>query len=194
VQELRRRALLPKALIVQRYYITDRRSCSDVLNCIARAAASGVEFIQIREKDLPARDLLELTRRAIELARPWPARILVNGRVDVALAAGADGVHLPENAIPPAVWRAIVPAGFLIATSCHSAESEQWRGSDFAVFGPVFNTPGKGPAVGLQALRKAVYASPVPIFALGGIDETNAQSCLEAGARGIAGIRMFQSG
>jgi thiamine-phosphate pyrophosphorylase len=178
---------------VQRYYITDRRGCPDVLDCIELAAASGVDYIQIREKDLDARDLLALTRRALELARPWPARILVNGRADVALAADAHGVHLPGDAIAPPIWRRIVPAGFVLAVSCHSVEDLRGAaGADFGVFGPVFPSPGKGPALGLLALRDAVQASPIPLFALGGVDAQNAQTCIDSGACGIAGIRMFQ--
>jgi thiamine-phosphate pyrophosphorylase len=178
---------------VRRYYVTDRHTCVDVLQCIERAAASGVEYIQLREKDLSARKLLDLTRRAVDIVRPWPARILVNGRVDVALAAGADGVHLPSEAIQPEVWRGIVPPAFLIAVSCHSiADLQQAQEADFAVFGPVFASPGKGGGVGLLALRDAVASSPIPVFALGGVDESNAQSCIDAGASGVAAIRMFQ--
>jgi thiamine-phosphate pyrophosphorylase len=117
----------------------------------------------------------------------------VNGRVDVALAAGAHGVHLPSGAIAPEAWRRIVPAGFLFAVSCHSvAELQRSQAADFAVFGPVFASPGKGSGVGLYALREAVSASPIPVFALGGIDQSNAQTCIDAGASGVAAIRMFQ--
>ena len=178
---------------MRRYYITDRHTCSDVLQCVERAAASGVEYIQIREKDLSARELLVLTRRAVEIARTWPVRILVNGRVDVAMAAGAHGVHLPAGAIAAQSWRGVVPPAFLIGISCHSiGELQQSRAADFAVFGPVFASPGKGGAIGLSALRTAAAASPIPVFALGGIDESNAQSCIDAGASGVAAIRMFQ--
>jgi thiamine-phosphate pyrophosphorylase len=178
---------------VRRYYITDRHGCPDVLRCVERAAADGVELIQIREKDLSARDLLDLTRRALELVRDTPTRILVNSRVDVALAAGANGVHLPSNSIRPHIIRKIVPAGFIMGVSCHSLQELQDAGeADFAVFGPVFPSPGKQPAVGLDALREAAAASPIPVFALGGVSKSNAQSCLDAGAAGIAAIRMFQ--
>ena len=116
--------------------------------CIERAAASGVDYIQIREKDLSARELLSLTRRAIEAVRGWPARILVNGRVDVALAAEAHGVHLPAGSIAADIWRAIMPAELLFAVSCHSVEELRLAGAaNFAVFGPIFPSPGKGPAL-----------------------------------------------
>ena len=178
---------------MQRYYITDRQSCSDVLGCIQRALAAGVDLIQIREKDLPVRELLPLVRKAVHLAAGSPTRVLVNARVDVALAARADGVHLPARGIDPAEWRRIVPHGFLIGVSCHSLEElQRAAAADFAVYGPVFTTPGKSPAIGLDALAEAARASPIPIFALGGVTRDNAESCIHAGAAGIAAIRMFQ--
>ena len=178
---------------MKRYYITDRRTCSDVLQCIERAAACGVEYIQIREKDLSARDLLALTRQAVGLAHRWGGRVLVNERVDVAVAGGADGVHLPASSIAPSVWRSSLPRAFLIGLSCHRLEDlKQVQGSDFVVYGPVFTTPGKGSPVGLQSLRTFTNASPIPVFALGGIDEQNAQLCIDNGAHGIAAIRLFQ--
>jgi thiamine-phosphate pyrophosphorylase len=178
---------------MRRIYITDRRGTPDLLGCIARAANDGVEFIQIREKDLSARDLLSLTRCALATVGQSPVKILVNGRVDIALAAGAHGVHLPGDSPPPSLWRKIVPAEFVIGVSCHSlAEIEESEGADFAVYGPVFESPGKGPAVGLESLRNIARIAKLPVFALGGITKENAQSCIDAGADGIAAIRVFQ--
>src|SRR5437016_5664654 len=146
-----------------RYYITDRRAAGGaqaLLAFVERALAGGVDMVQIREKDLCARDLLDLTRRALALPNPYAARILVNSRIDVALAAGAHGAHLTGNSVPPQILRAICPPPFLIGVSTHSAEevrAAQCEGADFAVFGPVFETESKlayGPAQGLDRLRE----------------------------------------
>lgn len=180
-----------------RYYITDSAAAGGVervLRFIERALRDGVDYIQIREKDLPARDLLALARRALALPNRGRTKFLVNSRLDIAIVAGAHGVHLPADSPAPRDLRVIAPPGFLIAVSTHSIEelrAAEAEGADFAVFGPVFKA--KPAPVGSAALREAARAVSIPVFALGGVDGVNAPECMAAGAAGIAGISMFQN-
>ena len=183
-------------------YITDRRTLPahvELLDCIARNLAAGVEWTQIREKDLSARELFDLTARALALPNPHRSKILVNTRVDVALAAGADGVHLPAGSPAPRRWRGLSPAGFLIGVSCHTLEevrTAEEEGADYVVFGPVFAPRSKVITLepkGLDALGEAARAVRIPVLALGGITRENAGDCMRAGASGIAAISLFQS-
>jgi len=168
---------------------------ADITAKIANAADRGVHLFQIREKQLSGGELFELAREAVNAAAGTLVQVLVNGRADVAVAAGAAGVHLPSNGLRPAELRKHVPSGFIIGVSTHSAEeilTAREQGADFAVFGPVFASPGKGNGVGLDLLRAAVpLAGPMPVLALGGIDEVRAAEVLAAGASGWAAIRYL---
>ena len=165
---------------------------------VSAAVAAGFQLIQIREKHLPARILLELTASAVALARGSSTRILVNDRADVAAGAGAHGVHLTTRSLMPALIRKTFGAKFLIGASTHSldeAREAQEGGADFAVFGPIFPSPSKeryGRPLGVEGLAEAVRElAPFPLIALGGISHSNARECLRAGTSGIAGISLF---
>ena len=166
---------------------------------IAAAARAGVDLIQVREKDQSTRELLALVEQAVAVCAGTSARLLVNDRLDVALAAGPNvGVHLPADAIAPRVLRGRFGGGLLIGVSCHSVDEvarAETDGADFVVFGPVFETPSKiayGPPLGLEKLAEACRAVRIPVLALGGITRENAGACLAAGASGLAAIRLFQ--
>jgi thiamine-phosphate pyrophosphorylase len=178
------------------------RAIHSLRNAIQRAAAAGASWIQIREKDLDARSLLDLVRFALAETRAAGARVLVNDRLDVALAANAAGVHLGENSLPLETvneWRrSSGRVEFLIGVSCHSLESAraaEQGGADYIFFGPVFATPSKaayGAPQGIERLREICAAVTIPVLAIGGINAENMQACGAAGAAGIAAIRMFQ--
>jgi thiamine-phosphate pyrophosphorylase len=206
------------------YYITDRTTFATdeptrrrrLLEKIAEAARAGVDYIQLREKDLSTRELESLSGEAVDVLRQLRTdnrelrtALLINSRSDVALASGADGVHLRSDDISPQeakkIWEecgAGVPARIssplapLIGVSCHSpgeVRQVEAGGATFAVFAPVFekkNVSNAQPA-GLTQLREACKAK-IPVLALGGVTLENAKSCLEAGASGIAAIRLFQ--
>lgn len=178
-----------------------------LLQQIESAASAGVDWIQIREKDLPGRELAVLARSALDRVRNSGTRIFVNDRMDVALAAGARGVHLGENSLPVReacrlreefFARRAQPPDFLIGVSCHSLESvlaAARGGADYVYFGPVFETPSKisyGPPQGVEALAEVCRAVQIPVLAIGGITLANAFDCLAAGAAGLAAIRLFQ--
>ncbi|HEY2820065.1 MAG TPA: thiamine phosphate synthase [Candidatus Acidoferrum sp.] len=170
---------------------------------IAAIAAAGVDWVQIREKDLAARELATLTQGAI--ARRSKARIIVNDRLDVALAEGAGGVHLGEAGLPVADVARFVKqtacdanGDFLIGASCHSpdgAKAAVRDGAGYIFFGPVFATPSKakfGEPQGLKKLATVCDAVSVPVIAIGRITLENAGECISSGAAGIAAIRLFQ--
>lgn len=173
------------------------------LERIEMAVAAGADWVQIREKDLSARGLFELARSALEATRGRAALVVVNDRLDVALAAGAGGVHLGGESLSA---RDVVrwcrggnaPQGFRVGVSCHSADDlreAERAGADYALFGPIFDSPAKrkfGAPQGIGKLAEACASVRMPVIAIGGVDVSNAGACLRAGAAGIAAIRMFQ--
>jgi thiamine-phosphate pyrophosphorylase len=195
------------------YYITDRSQFvgdeparrSRLLTVVAQAARCGVDYIQLREKDLSTHELETLARAAIHRLRTENQKpktvFLINSRTDIALASGARGVHLPSNDISPSAVRQIwtqcgsTAPRVTVGASCHTAAQvarAAREGADFAVFGPVFE---KKKALtlptGLDALREACQEK-IPVLALGGVTLENAGACVQAGAAGIAAIRLFQ--
>lgn len=180
-----------------RCYITHSPTLGDepLLGAIARNLAAGITWIQIREKDLSARALFDLVEAALKLPNPHGSKIIVNTRADVAISAGAAGVHLPSGSPAARFWRR---PGFLVGVSCHSVEevrSAETEGADYAVFGPVFPPRSKtvrAVPLGLDGLRQAASAVRIPVLALGGVTRENSDACISAGAAGIAGITIFQ--
>lgn len=209
---------LPRAPIL--CYVTDRKGLASeggnqheaLLKRVAIAAGAGIDWIQIREKDLSGKELSSFTRAAVAQIKQINerngtlTRVSVNDRLDVALSEHAGGVHLGEKSLPVrdvCKWLAAKPdlaAGdkFLVGVSCHSVQAAAGAardGVDYIFFGPVFATPSKAPfgaPQGLQQLAAACSAVSIPVLAIGGITLDNASDCFAAGAGGIAAIRLFQ--
>lgn len=182
-------------------YITDRRALErkPLLPRIIEACGAGVDLVQIREKDMAVRDLVELVKAALDGARGTCARVVVNDQVDMALGLGAHGIHLGTQSIPPAAVRAHAPKDFLVGVSCHSLEEAtgaENAGADYILLGPIFETPSKlsyGPPLGLEKLKQVAARVAIPVLALGGTTVGRVKPCLDAGANGIAGISLFQN-
>ena len=171
---------------------SDARELEAVLAALPRGGVG----VQLRAPEIAAGPLLELARALRAICSRFGAPLLINDRLDVALAAGADGVHLPARSVAPSDARALFGAAgrdALVGRSCHTphqvAEAAR-AGADYALFSPVWEVPGKGPAQGLAALAAAVRAAPIPVFALGGVTAENAGAAIAAGARGVACIRF----
>jgi len=178
------------------YVITDRQQTGGrpLVEVIEAALRGGVRAVQLREKDLPPRELYPLAQEIQRLTQRYDARLLINDRIDVACAVNADGVHLTTTSLPTAVARQLLGPKRLIGVSTHNAaeaRAAEEGGADFIVFGPVFYTPSKAPygePVGLEALRTVRAAVTLPIFAIGGVKRANLDDVLAAGADGIAVI------
>lgn len=174
--------------------VTDRAQArgGDLLGAVGAALEGGIRAVQLREKDLPARELFRLAQRLRTLTERFGARLLVNDRADVAAAAGADGVHLGVRSIPPSDARRLLGREAIIGCSTHGERELREAvegGADFVTFGPVFATPSKapyGPPLGVETLSRACRVSTVPVFALGGVVPANASEAIAAGAFGVA--------
>ena len=188
------------------YLITDRRLLGEGAGAIDRVVAlagdasdAGVDLIQIRERDLSSRDLVELARRVRDRVAAHPTKVLVNDRFDVALAAGAHGVHLATHSIEAPRVRAVVGDRLLVGASTHSLDELQAAergGADFAVCGPVFETPSKhafGKPIGPSRVAELASHVQLPVLALGGITRANAADAARPSVAGIAAIGMFHS-
>jgi thiamine-phosphate pyrophosphorylase len=180
---------------VIRCLITDGTAAANESRWLEHKAAwlaAGVDLIQIRERDLSARRLAELTRKVLELPNPQGTKILINDRADVAIACGADGVHLRDGSLLPEVF---AHKEFLVSVACHNtAEPEKCRGADFVLLAPIFKPLSKDdsrPALGCAAITEMVRRTTTPVLALGGIAAGNAELCVRAGAAGVAGISYF---
>jgi thiamine-phosphate diphosphorylase len=181
--------------------VTDGRgraaSIEALVERAAAAARAGVDVVQVREKTLSDRALLAVVSAVRAALRPLPTRLLVNGRPDIALAAGADGVQVPEDGLPVADVKRAFPS-LTVGASCHSVDAVRraaGEGADFVLLGPVFATPGKEERVlGLDVLAAAASAVAVPVHAIGGVTPARVPALRAAGARGGAAIRPFLEG
>ncbi len=192
--------LIEKPLI---YLITDGTATVEnfaekkerIIHLVKIAVETKVSFVQIREKQIPARMVYELAARAVKLAANSATKILINDRADIALAANADGVHLTAESLAAEVIRSNFPVGFIIGVSAHTLEkaaAARKQGADFATFSPIFPSPEKGAPQGIKRLKTVCHRlKPFPIIALGGVDETNLAEVLQAGASGFAAIRFL---
>jgi thiamine-phosphate pyrophosphorylase len=187
---------------VIRHFVTDRRrfglTAVALVDKAAAAADRGANVIQIRERDLSDADLIDLVERVMAAVRERGARVFVNDRVDVAIAAGAAGVHLRGDSPPAWRVRAIAPAGFTIGRSVHSLEeidaAIRGGGCDYLMFGTVFPSAGKldrHPVAGLDRLAEACRLSTLPVIAIGGMTREREVEIALAGAAGLAGVGLF---
>ncbi len=170
----------------------------EILHQVSAAVAAGIPLIQLREKNLTARVLFELTERVMAIVRGTATKVLVNDRADIAAGAGAEGVHLTVRSLEVNVVRKTFGPDLLIGVSTHSdieARLARDAGADFVVFGPVFPTRSKkdyGPPLGIGKLSEVVHElAPFPVLAIGGVSKDNAGECLRAGASGVAAITLF---
>ena len=177
------------------YLITDRKLVtrhSSLVTAIEEALKGGVKALQLREKDLGTRELLDMAYRMRELTGKYRAKLFINDRVDIALSVEADGVHLGQKSIPAYAVKKIVKDKFMIGVSAHSieeAKQAEKEGADFITLGPVYKTPSKlryGQPLGVDIIRKTKAEISIPVFAIGGIKKDRIKEVMDAGADGIA--------
>jgi len=196
MEEKKKRVNLNFMELPRLYAITDRKKYGeDFLETLEKILQSGVRMVQLREKDLNDRELYKLAREVRKLTKKYGALFLINERFDVALAVGADGVHLPEHSFPPSLVKKINP-NFIVGFSAHSLDSAKYaevQGADFITLSPIFKTTSHPQAepLGLTALKEVSKVVKIPIYALGGITWERIKICYKNGAYGIAGITMF---
>jgi thiamine-phosphate pyrophosphorylase len=178
------------------YLVTDRHQTGgrDLVEVLGQAVAAGAPAIQLRETDLDTVEMYRLAERLLAMTRQAGAALLINDRADVAMALGADGVHLTRRSLPPREARSLVGSRMLIGISCHSLEDVREAvdgGLDFVVLGPIYATPSKaryGPPLAPAILREARRICPLPILAIGGITANRVAEVVRAGADGVAAI------
>ncbi len=189
-------------MTLRSHLVTDRRragiTASELVARVRRAAERGLDVVQVRERDMCDRDLASLVRDVAGALSHTSTQVLVNDRFDIAVVAGAHGVHLRADSVPASSIRAVAPAHFIIGRSVHSLAdvdaAARDGGCDYLMFGTVFASAGKPaghPIAGIEALREVCRRSPLPIIAIGGIDEHRLDEIARAGAAGFAGVEMF---
>ncbi len=186
---------MPRDIGFRVYLITDRRLFSGIdglLEGVEEALKGGVRAVQVREKDLPTRELLSLSYRMRDVTGRYGASLFINDRADIALAVGAEGVHLGQAGMPVRAVRKVLPDDMLIGVSTHSVEEAlqaEEEKADFITIGPVFPTPSKlryGAPIGLETVRAVRERVSVPMFGIGGIKSDNVREVMETGVNGIA--------
>lgn len=183
-----------------RYLITDGSAAGDPVAWLANVAhwiRNDIDFLQVREPDLTTRELAALVKRVCSIKSR--TKVLINDRADVAIAAGADGVHLRDWSIEPNRIRCISSRQLVVSVACHSVEGVACAarsGADLAILAPIFpplSKPSTRPPLGLRALTSAAASVKIPVIALGGVTQANAGDCMKAGAAGVGGISLFST-
>lgn len=183
------------------YLISDRTRAADrpLSQIVREAGEAGVAAVQFREKDLPLREQLRLASEISAVTKRLGMKLMINGRIDLCLALDAEGIHLPSSGFPVGIARALLGEKRWIGVSCHRLEEvrkAEEEGADFALLGPIYDTPSKrryGPPLGLDRLRAVKQATSIPLFAVGGVDQSRIKEVFEAGADGVAMIAAILS-